>query len=140
VRYIPIFLLLLLEFFTGTAQDGFGNTGNDKTNDKTLELTDLVGIWSYRVAGINNGYEEGFLIIDKMEGQYTVQVQLQNRGSLNAYDVLVEGDKMQFHVNLDGVERVGVVLGIKGKELEGQVITGEGSRFSVKGAKQLPEN
>ncbi|RRQ49212.1 hypothetical protein DZC72_00860 [Maribacter algicola] len=123
-------------FFTGTAQDVLRST----SNDQILEPTDLVGIWSYRVADIDNGYEEGLLIVDKMEGLYAVQVQLQNRGSLNAYDVLVEGDVMQFHVNLDGVERVGVVLGIKGKELEGQVITGEGSRFSVKGAKQLPEN
>ncbi|WP_125221046.1 hypothetical protein [Maribacter algicola] len=136
MRYIPIFLLLLLVFFTGTAQDVLRST----SNDQILEPTDLVGIWSYRVADIDNGYEEGLLIVDKMEGLYAVQVQLQNRGSLNAYDVLVEGDVMQFHVNLDGVERVGVVLGIKGKELEGQVITGEGSRFSVKGAKQLPEN
>ncbi|KAA2218341.1 hypothetical protein F0361_01585 [Maribacter flavus] len=123
-------------FFTGTAQDGFINTANDKT----LESIDLVGIWSYRVAGVDNGYEEGLLIVDKMEDGFTVQVQLQNRGSLNAYDVLVEGDKMQFHVNLDGVERVGVVLRIKEKELEGQVITEEGSRFSIKGVKKLPEN
>ncbi len=136
MRYIPILLLVLLVSFTGTAQDGFRNTANDKT----IESTDLLGIWSYRVTGINNGYEEGLLIVDKMEGLYTMQIQLQNRGSLNAYDVLVEGDKMQFHVNLDGVERVGVVLSIKGKELEGQVITEEGSSFAIKGVKQLPEN
>ena len=129
-------LLFFLAFFAGTAQDGLVNAGNDKT----LESTDLVGIWDYQVVGIHNGYEQGFLIVNKMEGRYIMQIQLQNRGSLNAYDVLVEGDKMQFHVNLDGVERVGVVLSIKGKELEGQVITEEGRSLAIKGVKQLPEN
>ena len=128
-------LLFLLVSFTGAAQDGFKSTAKDVT----LEPTDLVGVWGYQVTGIDEGYEQGLLIIDKTEGPYAVQVQLQNKGSLSAFDVQVEHNELQFHVNLDGVERVTVVLWIKGKEFEGQVIT-KGSRYAVKGERQLPKN
>lgn len=99
MRDIPILLLLSLVFFTGTAQDGFINTANDKT----LESIDLVGIWSYRVAGVYNGYSRGLLIIDKTEGKHDLLFKLPNGESLIAHDLLVAGDKLQFHVKPDRV-------------------------------------
>ena len=134
MKYFTVLLLLLMGLSVGKAQNGFRNL----VNEKALDYTELKGIWSYEVAGLDHRYSRGLLIIDKTEGNYDLLVKLLNGGSLTAYDLLVAGNKLQFHVNPDGVERVAVILTMEGDAFEGEVFAKE-ANYAVKGIRKLPE-
>ncbi len=121
---------------------GWGN-GEAMAQRLQLQITEvqerdpLAGIWNYEVLGVVNGYEKGLLIITKSNGDYIVEVVL-DQGSLPTYDVGVMDNTIQFLVNIDGTERVAVVLEVNGHEFKGEAITKEG-RYSLNGTKKFPE-
>jgi hypothetical protein len=130
-------LLFFVFSFGGNASNGMGFPSNVPPVNVAQEVSDLSGIWSFRVPGAENGYEKGLLVISKTKAGYGLQVDLEN-GSLTAYDVLAEGNDLQFHVNLDGVERIGVVLRFTGHQLKGQAIA-KAVTYAINGTRQLPE-
>jgi hypothetical protein len=59
------------------------------------------------------------------------------QGIVQAYDVRVEVNDLQFNVNLEDIERVTVVLRIDGDEFLGRAVTKEGA-YEIKGARKPP--
>lgn len=137
MKYLSYVILFFVFSFGGNASNGMSFLSIVPTAKVAQEDSDFSGIWSFRVLGVDNGYEKGLLVITKLNMGYELQVQLQH-GSLTAYDVLAEGNDLQFHVNLDGLERIAVVLRFTGDQLKGQAIAKEGT-YSITGTKQLPE-
>lgn len=95
-----------------------------------------VGVWDYEVEGTEDTYRTGVLFIRKENGAHLVEVHLGN-GVLNGQDVQVQGNTIKFTLNLDGLERVSVVLNADNDVVLGQVTTDQGS-YTIKGTRKLP--
>ncbi|MFS4467150.1 hypothetical protein [Maribacter sp. 2210JD10-5] len=80
-------------------------------------------------------YKEGFFVVRKEKGEYVVEIELRN-GSMNGQDVKVNGDVIKFNMNIEGIERVSVMLKIKGDKMEGKTYSNEGN-YSITGARQI---
>lgn len=95
-----------------------------------------IGVWDYEVEGTEDAYRKGVLFVRLENGTPIVEVHLGN-GVLNGQDVKLEGDTLKFKVNVDGVERVAVVLKSEGNTIVGEASSGQGN-FMVKGTRKLP--
>lgn len=95
-----------------------------------------VGVWDYEVEVTEDGYRTGTLFVRKENGVHVVEVHLGN-GVLNGQDVQVKGNTLKFNLNLDGVERVSVVLNAEEDTILGQVTSNQGN-FTIKGTRKLP--
>lgn len=103
-------------------------TGIDKTAD------DLVGGWTYTVAGAADGYEKGFLVIMKQNDQYKVQVQVGTSTFLGE-NVVAKGKEIGFDVMIEG-SRVSVMLIVKGSAISGKATSSDGS-YAINGVKSI---
>lgn len=97
---------------------------------------DPVGVWDYEVEGTEATYRAGVLFIRKENGVHFVEVHLGN-GVLNGQDVQVQGNTIKFTLNLDGLERVSIVLNVAEDVVLGQATTDEDS-YTIKGTRKLP--
>lgn len=95
-----------------------------------------IGVWEYEVEGTEEAYKKGVLFVRLESGTPIVEVHLGN-GVLNGQDVKLEGDTLKFMVNVDGIERVAVVLKSEGDTIIGEASSGQGN-FTVKGSRKLP--
>ncbi|MFS4456084.1 hypothetical protein [Maribacter sp. 2304DJ31-5] len=104
----------------------------------TLKLydTDPIGIWKYFVEGVGPEYEEGILFVRKENGKYKIEIQLSS-GALTGQDVQIQEDNIKFNMNIEGVERISVVLQVKGNTLLGEAYSGQRT-YKVKGKRKLP--
>lgn len=96
----------------------------------------VVGVWNYEVEGTEDAYSKGVLFVRLENGQYIVEVHL-GAGVLTGQDVNVEDDTLKFIVNLDGVERVAIVLNAKDDKIIGEASSTQGS-FAINGTRKLP--
>lgn len=111
--------VLMIEFLTSiTANDG------------------PLGTWDYEVKGTEEAYRKGVLFVRLENGQHFVEVHLGN-GVLNGDDVKIEGNTLKFIVNLDGVQRVTVVLNANEDTIVGEASSSQGS-FNITGSRKLP--
>ncbi len=132
-------LLGLLVFVLGTTCSVFGNISVTIHLEKPIVMVKEkgpVGVWNYEVKGAEEAYRKGVLFVRQENGTYFVEVHLDN-GVLNGQDVQVQGDTLKFIVNLDGVERVYVVLDTKDDIIFGEASSSQES-FIVKGTRRLP--
>ncbi|MFD0796786.1 hypothetical protein ACFQZJ_04890 [Maribacter chungangensis] len=131
------FLLGFLVFLFGTNQGVFAAPDNQVvvlesiTNDKGP-----LGVWDYEVEGTEDAYRKGVLFVRMEDGKPIVEVHLGN-GVLNGQDVQLKGDTLKFIVNIDGVERVSVVLNAEDDTILGQASSAQGS-FTIKGTRKMP--
>lgn len=108
----------------------------------SLEIEELVydnplGVWIYKVAGAGEKYEKGVLFIRKENENYILEVQLSN-GTLTGQDVQVEGDSVKFNLNIEGVERVSIVLEVKDNTISGKSYSSHGM-YEITGTRKLPK-
>lgn len=124
-------------FFMGTSNT-FGNCLFQEaihTKIAQLDVANPIGVWKCNIEGASPGYENGILFVRKENGSYSIEVQLSN-GTLTGQDVLVEEDSIKFIVNIEGMERVSVVLKVIGDIVLGEAYSAKGS-YVVKGARQI---
>jgi len=110
------------------------NTSNSSCNTGLEESP--IGVWLYNAEGISEAYRTGVFFIRKENGEYIVDVQL-DTGSLSGQDVEITTDMIKFNMNIEGLERVSVVLMVKGNTLEGETSSARGV-FKIKGVKKIP--
>ncbi|GGW27905.1 hypothetical protein [Arenibacter certesii] len=90
------------------------------SNLETVTLTpySFVGSWDYTVADVPYEYSTGVLFISKVKKEYVVKIKLQYN-TIEATEVLLENDKMNFSVWIEG-EKVAVTLALKDDKLIGK--------------------
>lgn len=93
---------------------------------------ELVGYWNYSVPNAPYEYSKGDLLIDKENDGFTVKIILP-AGSMNAQNVVVQGNKINFKVYVEG-SLVTVALEAQGDTISGVAETPEGS-LQIKGIK-----
>ena len=95
-----------------------------------------IGVWNYKVFGAGPEYEEGVLFIRKDSEEYVVEVHLGN-GTLIGQDVEIEGGSVKFNVNLEGMERVSVVLQVVDDTIVGKSYSSQGT-YDIQGTRKIP--
>lgn len=134
------FLAGCLVFLLTASYNGHAATRDTalKTNVLTVVTTKNgpLGVWDYEVSGTEDAYKKGVLFVRLENGQHKVEVHLGN-GVLNGQDVEVNGNTLKFMVNIDGVERVAVVLNANEDSLVGEASSSQGT-FKIKGSRKLP--
>lgn len=119
-----VFLLVSLTLSTLWAFDtnSFENMGGAINPDPIF-----YGVWDCKVDGAAPEYQHSTLFITKQEdGLPSVIVQL-DRGSITGQDVGLGEKNLRFDINLEGVERVSVVLEADVDQLIGKVYTSGGA-------------
>ncbi len=96
----------------------------------------VVGVWDYEVEGTEDAYRKGVLFVRMEKGMPVVEVHLGN-GVLTGQNVKIVGDTLNFMVNLDGVERIAIVLNAKDDKILGEASSSQGS-FPISGTRKLP--
>ncbi len=99
-------------------------------------LNKPVGVWEYTVFGAEAPYDKGVLFVNKSEGMFTVDVKL-THGTLTGQDVQVDSNTIKFNMNIEGMERVSVVLIVKDDEISGEAYSNQGT-FKIQGKRKLP--
>lgn len=107
-------------------------------NEKIVQNTiwfgekELLGYWNYTVPNAPYEYSKGDLLINKEKGNFTVKIMLP-AGSINAESVVVQGNKINFKVYVEG-SLVTVTLEAQGDTISGIAETPEGT-LQIKGTK-----
>ncbi|PIB39175.1 hypothetical protein BFP75_12815 [Maribacter sp. 4G9] len=107
---------------------------NEKIVHNTFRFgeEELVGYWNYSVPNAPYEYSKGDLLINKEQDNFTVKIMLPG-GSINAESVVVQGNKINFKVYVEG-SLVKVALEAQGDIISGIAETPEGS-LQIKGTK-----
>lgn len=95
-----------------------------------------LGAWKYTISEVKSPYKEGVLFLAEDNGNYKVTVKFSN-GVLSGQDVLVQGNQVNFNMNISGLERVSFVLMVDGDCIGGVSYSAKGSS-KVVGMRQLP--
>lgn len=134
-RFQLILGVLVLVF--GTNLDSFAASDIQiPVNETTTLNKGPLGVWDYEVEGTEDAYRKGVLFVRLENGKHFVEVHLGN-GVLNGQDVQLKGDTLKFIVNLDGVERVAIVLQSKEDSIIGEASSSQGN-FTIRGTRKLP--
>lgn len=105
---------------------------------KELSVTDVaLGVWEYSMSNVKSPFTDGLLFITKEEGIFKVAVKFSN-GVLSGEDVSVVRDRINFTMNISGLERVSFVLFVEGDRISGESYSANGSS-TINGARKLPE-
>jgi hypothetical protein len=138
MRRFQFFALLLV--FTVTTNSGVFAAASNLVPimDTVTSIFDkgVVGVWDYEVEGTEDAYRKGVLFVRMEKGMPVVEVHLGN-GVLTGQDVKIVGDTLNFIVNLDGVERVVIVLNAKDDKILGEASSAQGN-FAISGTRKLP--
>lgn len=127
-----LFFGLTINFSAGASS---GHTVPETDWQNLVVADGPIGVWDYEVEGTEDAYRSGILFVRKENGSHAVEVHL-GSGVLNGQDVQVQGNTLKFNLNLDGVERVSVVLNVEKDRILGQVIYPQGT-FTIKGNRKL---
>ena len=133
------FLAGLLVFTLTSSYGVFATPSNFVSiTESILTVVDkgVVGVWDYEVEGTEDAYRKGVLFVRMENGAPIVEVHLGN-GVLNGQDVQLKGNTLKFIVNIEGTERVSVVLNAAADTIQGQASSSQGS-FTIKGIRKLP--
>lgn len=114
---------LALVCFLTMALGAMAHTGNGRI----AGMADVLGFWSYTVDNAPPEYQKGVLMIDKVDGKYTVEVHMSYGDRvLSGTDIKADADTIHFNVVLEGTV-VSVSLKVEGDTLSGETRTSEGS-------------
>lgn len=119
-----LFLVIVLSFSKSTAYAYLSQRAVTHFSFPVEE--DFYGVWDCEVKGAVPEYQRSTLFITMEEkGSPSVIVQLSN-GSIKGQNVRIEDTTISFDMNIEGVERVTVILKHNNGTLKGKVITTEG--------------
>lgn len=134
-QFIAGLLILVVTTSFSTYAKTSGMTPKLELRTMTVD-EESIGVWDYEVEGTEDTYRKGVLFVRKENGVHLVEVHL-GSGVLNGQDVQVQGNSLKFTLNLDGLERVSVVLNADKNVILGQVTTGQDT-YTIKGKRKLP--
>ena len=106
--------------------------------NQTFSNETALGVWEYNMTDIQAPYHEGILYITKKNGVYHIAVKVAT-GVLTGQEVSVNEDRINFNLNISGLERVSFVLLVTGDLLSGEGYSANGTnRITAK--RLLPEH
>lgn len=85
-----------------------------------------LGAWEYSMTDMPAPYHEGVLYITKDNGVYNIAVNVAT-GVLTGQEVSVNEDRINFNLNISGLERVSFVLLVTGDRILGEGYSAHGS-------------
>jgi len=94
-----------------------------------------IGVWLYTAEGLEPEYSTGVFFVREENGKNFVEVQLEH-GTLLGQDVEVSDDMIKFNINIKGLERVSIVLLVKGNIITGETSTINGV-YKISGTRKL---
>ncbi|WP_396635370.1 hypothetical protein [Maribacter sp. R77961] len=112
---------------------------SDKTLNSswnTIKTENPFGVWIYNAEGTSPEYKTGVFFIREENGKHIVEVQLET-GTLTGQDVQVNKNMIKFNMNIEGLERISVVLMIKGNIIEGETSSTRGT-YKIRGTRKMP--
>ena len=111
-------------------------SSNDAFQERKTSEEAVLGVWNYAMSNVDSLYEKGILFISKKENIYDVAIKYPE-GIYTCQDVIIENDRINFNVNIAGLERVSFVLMVEGDRIIGESYSHAGSS-RILGARQFP--
>ncbi|PIB29604.1 hypothetical protein BFP77_05475 [Maribacter sp. 4U21] len=102
----------------------------------TTKKENPFGVWLYTAEGTSPEYRTGMFFIREENGEHIVEVQL-DTGTLSGQDVQVSNDMIKFNMNIEGLERISVVLMVSGNTIEGETSSARGI-YKISGTRKIP--
>tara|TARA_R110002050_G_scaffold403_3_gene2725 strand:- start:7027 stop:7455 length:429 start_codon:yes stop_codon:yes gene_type:complete len=129
------FLIQILYAYSAINVLNFEST-NDAFQDRRISKGAVLGVWKYAMSDVESPYEKGILFISKNENIYDVAIKYPE-GIYTCQDVIIENDRINFNVNIAGLDRVSFVLMVEGDRIIGESYSHAGSS-RILGARQFP--
>lgn len=131
-----IFLTQLLVSFSLIEMNNLG-IKTTTIQEGLLLKEPTLGVWNFTMTNVESVYNQGVLFVTKNENTDEIAVKFSN-GILNGQDVVINNNKVNFNINIAGLERVSFVLMIDGDRIMGESYSDKGSS-QILGERQLPE-
>ena len=130
-----IFLIQLLYVFSAINVQNLESSTN-VLQDQIVSSETILGVWNFTMSNAESAYEKGVLFISKNEGTYDIAIKY-SEGIYTCQDVVIDIDRINFNVNIAGLERVSFVLMVEGDRIIGESYSNAGSS-QILGIRQLP--
>ncbi|WP_300025685.1 hypothetical protein [uncultured Maribacter sp.] len=88
-------------------------------HEQIIDNSPVVGVWNFLMPNADAPYKKGRIFISEKNGIYDVVISLKT-GSLNGQDIKVEENRINFNINMEGVERTSFVLEVEGDKMIGE--------------------
>jgi hypothetical protein len=130
-----IFLIQILFFYSAINVLNLESSTN-VFQDQIYSSETILGVWNFTMSNVESTYEEGVLFISKNEDTYDVAIKYPE-GIYTCQDVIIDNNRINFNVNIAGLERVSFVLMVEGDRIMGESYSDAGSN-QILGLRQLP--
>ena len=130
-----IFLIQLLYVFSAINVQNLESSTN-VLQDQIVSSETILGVWNFTMSNAESAYEKGVLFISKNAGTYDIVIKYPE-GIYTCQDVVIDIDRINFNVNIAGLERVSFVLMVEGDRIIGESYSNAGSS-QILGIRQLP--
>lgn len=130
-----IFLIQLLYVFSAINVQNLESSTN-VLQDQIVSSETILGVWNFTMSNAESAYEKGVLFISKNAGTYDIAIKYPE-GIYTCQDVVIDIDRINFNVNIAGLERVSFVLMVEGDRIIGESYSNAGSS-QILGIRQLP--
>lgn len=111
----------------------------DDSFSKEFSETEIaLGVWEYSMSDVSSPYKDGVLFIGKENGVYNVTIKFLN-GVLTGQDVVIKDNRVNFNMNISGLERVSFVLLVEGDLITGDSYSAKGYS-KISGSRQFSNN
>lgn len=111
-------------------------SATDTFQEKMIFKEAVLGVWKYTMSNVDSPYEKGVLFISKNDTTFDVTITYPT-GVLTGQDVIVHNGRINFNMNIAGLERVSFVLMAEGDRIMGESYSNNGSN-QILGVRQLP--
>ena len=104
--------------------------------EQIIDKNPVLGVWEFLMPDADAPYKKGRIFISKPNGVYQVVISLKT-GSLNGQDITVDDNRINFNINIEGIDRTSFVLEVEGDKMIGEFYSESGSS-EVLAKRQLP--
>ncbi|WP_405398902.1 hypothetical protein [Maribacter sp. Asnod2-G09] len=105
-------------------------------HEQIIDKSPVLGVWEFLMPDADAPYRKGRIFISKPNNVYQVVISLKT-GSLNGQDIRVDDNRINFNINIEGIERTSFVLEVEGDKMIGEFYSESGSS-DVLAKRQLP--
>ncbi|MDF4202256.1 hypothetical protein PXD56_04790 [Maribacter sp. SA7] len=134
---IKIVLFTNVLFINSFIENRTVNSSCDEIkHEQIVDKSPVLGVWKFLMPDADAPYKKGRMFISEKSGKYNVVISLKT-GSLNGQDIKVEDNRINFNINIEGIDRTSFVLEVEGDKMIGEFYS-ENSSSEVLAKRQLP--
>jgi len=132
-------VLLVNVFFMSSfkANRAMNLSENNVSIEQKVDKSPVLGAWKFLMPEADLPYRNGRIFISETNDVYEVVISLKT-GTLNGQDVEVENNRINFNINIEGIERTSFVLKVEGDKMVGEFYSNSSSS-EVFAKRELPE-